>query len=116
MSETRWTRRRFLAGTVAGGVVASVAPELGGGILVAESSGEDARATGWSLKVAGDERQGFATELWWKGRRITEGAEVGEFSALFKNEERSVADRIEGWRAASWSGDARRVTLRGPAY
>ena len=37
----------------------------------------------------------------------------GEFSAIFQNEERSLEDRTENWRARAWTGDEAHITLDG---
>jgi hypothetical protein len=40
----------------------------------------------------------------------------GELSAIFENGERDLRDHIHGWRATSWSGNDKQITLKGEAY
>jgi hypothetical protein len=111
MNAENWTRRRFISRSVAGGLAAGVVSELAGRAI--HAAGIPVEGGGLSLHVTGDERQGFATELFFDGKRIVRSGSGGEFSGLFKNEERSVEDQVGGWRSASWSGDSRRALLRG---
>jgi len=68
---------------------------------------------GLSLKVSGDLTSGYGAVLLFNGRPILRHNLGGEFSALFQNEERSVEDRVNDWKATSWTGDATHVTLEG---
>ena len=66
-----------------------------------------------SLKVTGDAKQGYGVTLLFNGQPTARHNQGGEFSAIFQNEDRSVEDRVENWKAANWAGDARRLTLSG---
>ncbi len=66
-----------------------------------------------SLQIVGDAKQGFRSALFFNGRAISNAERGGEFSGWFKNEERSVGDRVENWKATSWTGDAKKLTLTG---
>jgi len=68
---------------------------------------------GLSLKVSGDATSGYGAVLLFNGRPILRHNQGGEFSVLFQNEERSVEDRVDDWKATSWTGDATHVTLEG---
>src|SRR6266478_9580271 len=68
---------------------------------------------GLTLKVSGDLTSGYGAVLVFNGRPILRHNQGGEFSALFQNEERSVEDRVNDWKATSWSGDATHVALEG---
>jgi hypothetical protein len=104
------SRRRFLENSLSGGLAAGL-----------EFRSEPFRATaavipgtdGLSLKVTGDATQGFGVTLLFNGQPITRHNRGGEFSAIFQNEDRSVEDHVENWRAAAWAGDATRLTLSG---
>jgi hypothetical protein len=71
-------------------------------------------ASGMSLKVTGDDKLGYVVRLLYNGDPIAQDA--GEFSAEFQNGSRELDQRIDGWRASSWTGDERRVILKGEAY
>lgn len=71
-------------------------------------------ATGIELRVEGDSTHGFKVAIFFDGRAIT--SDSGEFSADFQNGSRELQAHIGEWRATSWSGDERHVTLRGESY
>ena len=104
------SRRQFLersmAGTLAAGLWASV-PQ---GVSPSRTASE---TDGVSLKVAGDDKQGYGVEILFRGQHVARHNAGGEFSAVFQNGERSLEDRIENWKAASWSGDGTHVILKG---
>jgi hypothetical protein len=104
------SRRRFLADSLSGGL--AVGLELCAEPLHATAAaipGTD----GMSLKVTGDPAQGFGVTLLFNGQPLARHNQGGEFSAIFQNEERSVEDHVENWKAATWTGDATRLTMRG---
>jgi len=68
---------------------------------------------GLTLKVQGDTQQGYGVLILNNGKPIAMHNGGGEFSAIFANGDRSLTLRQDDWRAASWSGDAREVVLRG---
>jgi hypothetical protein len=104
------SRRRFLEDSISGGLAVGL-----------EFCAEPFRATAatipgmdaLSLKVTGDATQGFGVSLLFNGQPITRHNQGGEFSAIFQNEDRSVEDRVENWKATTWKGDATRLTLNG---
>lgn len=68
-------------------------------------------ANGISLKVTGDDRRGYSVSILYNGRQIAQDA--SEFSAEFQNGSRELEQRIDHWRASSWTGDERHVILNG---
>ena len=111
MTYRSFSRRRFIENSIGGGLVAG----LGFGVepLLAAASGGAAGTDGLTLKVSGDANQGYGVVLVFKGQPLVRHNQGGEFSAIFQNEDRSVEDRVEAWKATSWAGDANRVTLNG---
>ena len=105
------SRRRFIEGSITG----SLAVGLGSapGTLRATASAMTPRPDGLTLKVIGDPKQGFNVALLFNGQPFAQHSECGEFSASFKNEERSVEDRVNNWKATSWAGDSTHVALDG---
>jgi hypothetical protein len=106
-----FSRRRFIENSIGGGLVAGL--RLGVEPLLAAASGAAAETDGLTLKVSGDANQGYGVVLVYKGQPLVRHNQGGEFSAIFQNEDRSVEDRVEAWKATSWAGDANRVTLTG---
>ena len=70
-------------------------------------------ADGLTLKVTGDPKQGYSVDLLFNGQPFARHNRGGEFSAFFKNEERSVEDRVNDWKATSWAGNSTHVVLDG---
>ena len=73
---------------------------------------------GLKLGVTGDPKQGYSVALLFNGQSFARHNQGGEFSALFQNEERSVEDRVDSWKATSWcggsaSGDSTHIVLDG---
>jgi hypothetical protein len=68
---------------------------------------------GLTLKVTGDPKEGYSVALLFGGRLFARHNRGGEFSASFQNEERSVEDRVNDWKATSWAGDSTHVVLDG---
>jgi len=106
-----FSRRRFIENSIGGGLVAGLG--LGVEPLLAAASGAAAETDGLTLKVSGDANQGYGVVLVFKGQPLVRHNQGGEFSAIFQNEDRSVENRVEAWKATSWSGDVNRVTLTG---
>src|SRR6266481_3449592 len=104
------SRRRFIEDSVSGGLA------VGFG-LSGESLGATAAAipgtNELSFKVVGDATHGFGVAILRNREPIARHNQGGEFSATFQNEDRSVEDRVENWKAAAWTGDATRMTLSG---
>jgi len=70
-------------------------------------------ADGVTLKVTGDAQQGYGVALLFNGQPFARHNRGGEFSAIFQNEERSVEDRVDDWKATSWSGNSTQLALDG---
>jgi hypothetical protein len=68
---------------------------------------------GVTLKVTGDARQGYGVALLFNGQPFVRHNRGGEFSAVFQNEERSAEDRVDDWKATSWSGNSTQLALDG---
>jgi hypothetical protein len=66
-----------------------------------------------TLAITGSQQQGYGTALQFRGEPIAHHNAGGEFSALFQNSDRSLEDRIENWRAASYTGTADHLLLEG---
>jgi len=69
-----------------------------------------------SLQVTGDALRGYGVAIVYRGQPIARHHQGGEFSGLFQNTERSLEDRSENWKAASWTGDRTRVHLVGEIH
>lgn len=103
-------RRRFIQTSIQGGLTAGL------GLASDPLRGFSAAIAGTdhlSLKVTGNATQGFGVILLSNGQPLARHGQGGEFSAVFQNEDRSVEDRVENWKAAKWTGDATRMTLSG---
>jgi hypothetical protein len=101
------SRRRFLQGAVAGGLTLSP--------LMSEAEARTSPASslsgGLTLRVDGDAQRGYSVLVLHDDQPVARHA--GEFSALFQNPDRSLEDRVENWKAASWAGNHTHVTLDG---
>src|ERR1035438_9941756 len=69
-----------------------------------------------SLQVTGNVRDGYGVTILYRGQAIARHHQDGELSAIFQNCERSLEDRVDDWRAASWSGDRTRIELTGEIH
>lgn len=98
-------RRTFLA-------LASVAAA---GSCLPHASAEAYTPSGISIRAVGDAAHGYSVVVLRKGDPIT-SANPGELNAAFQNDDRSLEDRIQNWRATSWTGDKRKIILNGDAY
>jgi hypothetical protein len=107
-SHARLDRREFLALSA----LTSVATLLPESVYAAQSSEPDLV----SLEVTGDARQGYGVAILYRGRAIARHHHGGEFSAFFQNNERSLEDRIDDWKATSWKGDKKQVHLFGEMH
>src|SRR5450755_1301846 len=105
VSHARLDRRVFLALSALTSV-ATLLPES----VHATQSSETNRV---SLEVTGDAKHGYGVAILIRGRTIARHHQGGEFSAVFQNEERSLEDRVDDWKATSWTSDGRRVHLSG---
>ena len=68
-----------------------------------------------SLEVNGDAQRGHAVAILYRDHSIAHHHQ-GEISAIFQNSERSLEDRVDAWKATSWSGDRTQVTLTGETH
>jgi hypothetical protein len=115
------SRRRFIEGTITGGLAVGLESKFGAlrGIASARPPGGDELSSGGlssdelSLKIAGDRDQGFWVTLLSHGQPFARHNRGGEFSARFQNEERSVEDHVTDWKATSWSGNSTGMVLEG---
>src|ERR1017187_6952108 len=98
-------RREFLALSA----LTSVATLLPQSVYANQSSEVDRV----SLEVTGDAQHGYGVAILYRGRAIARHHQGGEFSAVFQNNERSLEDRADDWKAASWSGDRKHIHLSG---
>src|ERR1700686_5733889 len=105
------SRRQFIENSVSGGLAVG----LGLGIepLRATTSASATATDGLKLKVSGDAKQGYGVALLFNGQPVARHNQGGEFSAIFQNEDRSVEDRVDDWKATAWTGDAASVILSG---
>src|ERR1700741_3332840 len=105
------SRRRFIESSITGGLAVGLGlaadPRNGSASAMPPGSGE------LTLEVTGDAQQGHGVALFFHGQPVARHNQEGEFSAVFQNEERSVEDRVNNWKAAHWAGDATHVTLDG---
>ncbi|MCU1296491.1 MAG: hypothetical protein JWO91_769 [Acidobacteriaceae bacterium] len=70
-------------------------------------------ADGLALNVTGNPKEGYSVALLFNGKPFAGHNHGGEFSAFFQNEERSVEDRVNDWKATSCSGNSTQVVLEG---
>lgn len=105
VSHLGFDRREFLA-ISALTAVATLLPES---VYANQSSDGD----GVSLEVIGDAKHGYGVAIHHRGQAIARHHNGGELSAVFQNEERSLEDRVDDWKATSWKGDGKRVDLSG---
>src|SRR5215469_1389395 len=106
------SRRQFLEASLLGGVLGGLLP-LASRASIPLAAPEN---TQLELTVAGNEREGYSITLVFRGQPIASHNGGAEFSAIFQNGERSLEDRIENWRANSWKGDRKQLTLQGTCH
>jgi hypothetical protein len=105
------SRRHFIEKSVTTGLAVGLGLKIDP--LHGSASSSAPKMDGLTLKVSGDAVSGYGAVLLHDGRPILRHSQGGEFSALFQNEERSVEDRVDDWKATSWTGDATHVALEG---
>jgi hypothetical protein len=66
-----------------------------------------------TVKVAGDARSGYQAILVFRGRPIARHSGGGDFSAIFHNSDHSIEDRVDYWRAASYTENEDGLLLEG---
>ncbi len=74
---------------------------------------ESSQSVSVGLRVTGDSASGYGVTILYRGQAIARHHQGGEFSAVFQNSERSLEDRVDDWKAATWSGHQKRVSLTG---
>src|SRR5258707_2293891 len=104
------SRRGFIEDSVSGGLAVGLGLGVGSrGAAAAAIPGTDEL----SFKVVGDATHGFGVAILRNREPIARHNQGGEFSATFQNEDRSVEDHVENWKASAWTGDPTRVALSG---
>jgi len=111
MSHRIISRRRFIEESITGSIAAGLGS--GSGAFRAAASAVSPESDVLTLEVAGDAKQGYSVTLLFHGQPVAEHHRSGEFSASFQNEERSVEDRVNEWKATSWKGHSTHVVLDG---
>src|SRR5258708_3295828 len=111
MSHTRLSRRQFIVSSLATGVAGITARHAQPAAATPFSiEGQDRLVT---FEVIGDRERGYGVNILFQGQSVARHNQGGEFSAVFQNEDRSLEDRVENWRASSWTGDRTHVFLDG---
>src|SRR5271165_1512778 len=103
------SRRRFIENSISSGLVAGLGLGVEAFLAGAAAAGSD----GLTLEVSGNANQGYGVSLLFNGQPAVRHDRGSEFSAIFQNEDRSVEDRVDAWKATSWAGDATSLTLNG---
>jgi len=103
----RSSRRQFIAVSAAT-VLAGILPQKAFGNEVDAPSDRPV-----DLKAVGDARSGYHAVILFNGRPVARHTGEGEFSAVFQNADRSLEDRVQTWRASSYSGSENRLLLEG---
>lgn len=109
-TKKKTSRRQFLKSSIAGTLAANVA--LDAEMLTARTPTVISGTQDLTLKVSGDDEQGYGVTILFKGHPVAR--HKGEFSAVFQNGERSLKDITTNWKASTWTGNAASVSLRGP--
>jgi hypothetical protein len=66
-----------------------------------------------TLLITGNPQQGYGAAIQFRGEPIARHNDGGEFSAIFQNSDRSLEDRMDNWRAASYTGTPHHLLLHG---
>ena len=111
MSYRTISRRRFIEESITGSLAVGLGS--GSGALRVAASAMAPGTDGLTLKVTGDSQQGYGVALFFDGQPFARHNRGGEFSASFMNEDRSVEDRVNEWKAASWVGNSTHLMLDG---
>src|SRR5258708_26627470 len=111
MSHTSLSRGQFIVSSVVAGVVGILARDAKAAAATPFSiDGQDRLVT---FEVIGDRERGYGVNILFQGQRVARHNEGGEFSAVFQNGDRSLEDRVENWRASSWTGGPPHVCRHG---
>ena len=111
MPRAGFSRRQFILSSVATGIAGVISRPSSS--AVAASPSIDSPNQSLTFEVVGDPDRGYGVEIVFKKDRIARHNAGGEFSALFQNPDRSQEDRIENWKASSWTGNHHHVSLQG---
>ena len=111
MASIRVSRRRFIGTSIVTGLAGMV--PWGATSGETGTLGMDVGARKLTLRVTGNSSDGYGVTVLCGGKPIVQHNGGGEFSAIFQNEERSLEDRTENWRASAWTGDEAHITLHG---
>jgi len=105
------SRRRFIGTSIAIGLAGIVpwgaTPRETGTLGIAVG------ARKLTLRVTGNSSDGYGVTVLCGGNPDARHNGGGEFFAVFQNQERSLEDRTENWRASAWTGDEAHITLHG---
>ena len=104
------SRRRFLEGTITGGLAVGLESRLR---ALGAATIESPQSGGLALKIEGDPKGGYSVSLLLNGEPFASNDRSGEFSGCFQNEERSLEDCVNAWRATSWNGNSKHLVLDG---
>jgi len=66
-----------------------------------------------TFELSGDREQGYGVEILFQRQKVARHKGGGEFSTVFQSADRSLEDRVENWRASSWTGNPSHVYLQG---
>lgn len=104
----RVSRRQFIASSTAAGLAGVILPQGAFGIEAGHSPSGRV-----SVKATGDARSGYQAIILFSGRPIARHRGEGEFSAVFHNSDHSIEDRVDHWRAASYTESEEGLLLEG---
>jgi hypothetical protein len=112
MIKRNFSRRHFIKQSITGSLVIG---QIASAVLPASAGATETvdGENGLALQVVGDAAHGYHVACLLQGKPFAQHDGGGEFSGVFQNEERSVEERVNAWKASSWSGNATRVTLSG---
>ena len=110
MSRARLSRRKFVLSSLATGIAGIVSRHAKPAAAASSSHSPDQWLT---FELSGDREHGYGVEIRFQGQRVARHKKGGEFSAVFQNADRSLEDRVENWRASSWTGNPSHVYLQG---
>lgn len=103
----RISRRRFIASSAVTALAGIVPRAAFGNATEGPSTG---RVT---FKAVGDTQSGYHAHIFFDGRPVARNSGGGEFAAIFQNSDRSLEDRVEHWRATSYTENEDQLCLTG---
>jgi len=110
MSRTRLSRREFVLSSLATGIAGIVSRHAKPAAAASSSHSPDQWLT---FEMSGDREHGYGVEILFQRQKVARHKGGGEFSAVFQSADRSLEDRVENWRASSWTGNPSHVYLQG---